>query len=32
MKGRPAKMLDSMGDAWRKKQQNLDVLKKETEK
>jgi ribonuclease BN (tRNA processing enzyme) len=28
----PPKMLDSMGEAWRKKQQNLDALKKETVK
>jgi hypothetical protein len=27
----PPTMLDSMGDAWRKKQQNLDALKKEKE-
>src|SRR5208282_3019544 len=25
----PPKMLDSMGEAWRKKQENLEVLKKE---
>jgi hypothetical protein len=30
MKARPAKMLNSMGDSWRKKQENLQALKKET--
>jgi hypothetical protein len=25
----PPKMLESMGDAWRKKQENLEELKKE---
>ena len=29
MKDLPPKMLDSMGEAWRKKQANLEVLKKE---